>query len=72
MRKILSVWLAAEGNVQVLAYIFHIPRPIKKVCTLLLNLYGIKTQNRWFGTRNDSSFYGALPRAVSWCKSKDL
>jgi hypothetical protein len=72
MRKILSVLLAAEGNVQVLTYIFHIPRPVNNVCTLFLNLYGIKTQNWWFETRIDSGFYGALPYAVSWCKRKDF
>jgi hypothetical protein len=72
MCKILSVWLAAEGNVQVLTYIFHIPRPVNNVCTLFINLYGIETQNRWFETRNNSTFYGALPYAVSSCKRKDF
>jgi hypothetical protein len=40
--------------------IFHIPRPVNNVCTLYLKVYGIKTQNRWFEIRNNSSFYSVI------------
>jgi hypothetical protein len=65
MRKLVSVWFVAEGNVQVLTYIFHVPKPVTNVCKLFSNLYDIKTQKRRFETRDKSSFYSALPYAVS-------